>query len=136
MISKILFTAAIIALVYWLAKNRTQRTRDVQAREAPRAPARQLPAASRAPRLLAYGLLIIMLSGSLGFIYLQWRDRYQIISIRVINTNTGGSVNYQARRGDVEQRSFETLDGRRVVLAAVERMELGAGGAESAERRP
>jgi len=48
-----------------------------------------------------------------------------VVSVRVINANTGSSVSYQARRGDVKDRSLETVDGRRVVLAAVERLEFG-----------
>ena len=44
--------------------------------------------------------------------------------MRVINANTGEGVTYQARREDVAGRSFRTLDGRRITLADVERMEL------------
>jgi len=129
MITKILFTAAVIAIVYLLARSRAQRTQAVQrqeARSAPR-PAQPAPAAAgeRMPRYLAYALLGIMLAGSGTFIFMEWRDQYRVVTVRVINTNNGNSVIYQARRGDVKDRSLETLDGRRVVLAAVERLEFG-----------
>lgn len=129
MITKILFTAAVIAIVYLLARSRSRRTQAVRRLEAPSAtrPVQPAPAApvDKLPRYLAYALLGIMLAGSGLFIFLEWRDQYQVVSVRVINTNTGSSITYQARRGDVKDRSLETLDGRRVVLAAVDRMELG-----------
>lgn len=126
MITKILFTAAVIAIVYLVAKNRSQ-----GAGGAPSA--RSIPPAGRTRRsakpdpllrYLAYGLLGVMLLGSGTFIFMEWQDQYRVITVRVINTNTGDALTYQARRGDVKDRSFSTLDGRRVVLAAVERLEL------------
>lgn len=130
MITKILFTAAVIAIVYLLARSRAQRTQAVQrqeARSAPRTAQRAQAAApgERMPRYLAYALLGLMLAGSGTFIFMEWRDQYRVVTVRVINTNNGNSVLYRARRGDVKDRSLETLDGRRVVLAAVERLEFG-----------
>lgn len=130
MITKILFTAAVIAIVYLLARTRSRRSGALQRprvrtlpRSAPSAPA--VPG-ERLPRYLAYALLGIMLAGSTVFIFMEWRDQYRVVTVRVINTNNGNSVTYQARRGDVKDRSLETIDGRRVVLAAVERLEFGA----------
>jgi hypothetical protein len=125
MISKLLFTAAVIALVYLLAKGRAERARTVRRAEPPAAAALPRPS-DRTARWLAYGLLGVMLAGSALFVFLQWQDQYRVVTVRVVNANTGRSVSYQARRGDVGERSFQTLDGRRVVLASVERMELGA----------
>ncbi len=129
MITKILFTAAVIAIVYLLARTRTRRSGALQRHEALIAPrsARPAPATSgeRIPRYLAYALLGTMLAGSAAFIFMDWRDQYRVVIVRVINTNNGNSVTYQARRGDVKDRSLETIDGRRVVLASVERLEFG-----------
>jgi hypothetical protein len=47
-----------------------------------------------------------------------------VVSIQVINATTGQVTTYRARRDEIEGRQFETLDGRRVTLAAVERMVL------------
>ena len=128
MITKILFTAAVIAIVYLLAKGRTQRRQAPPRREAlsgPRKPQDRAAAHGRLPQYLAYTLLGVMLAGSGSFIFMEWRDQYRIVTVRVINTNTGTSVTYQARRGDVADRSLDTIDGRRVVLAEVERLEFG-----------
>ncbi len=126
MIIKILFTAAVIALVYLVARNRDAAGRRATVAGRPARLAKPELADTRVPRYLSYGLLGIMLAGSSVFIFLEWRDQYRVVSVRVVNTNTGQSVDYRARRGDVADRSFETLDGRRVVLAAVERLEVGA----------
>jgi hypothetical protein len=127
MIGKILLTAAVIAAVVLFARSRSER-RNAAPRRAPArlAAAPHTPAAERLPRYLAYALLLLMLGGSAVFVFLEWRDQYRVVTVRVVNTNTGSSVIYQARRGEVEDRSFETLDGRRIVLAAVERLELGS----------
>lgn len=130
MITKILFTAAVIAIVYLLARTRAQGSRELQRHQTPTAAgsAESAPMTSgeRMPRYLAYILLGTMLAGSTTFIFMDWRDQYRVVTVRVINTNNGNSVTYQARRGDVKDRSLQTIDGRRVVLAAVERLEFGA----------
>ena len=128
MIGKILFTAAVIAIVYLLAKGRGRRQQSVRHQESLPGPHKtnsRVDSPDRIPRFLGYILLGIMLAASCTFIFMEWRDQYRVVTVRVINTNTGGSVTYQARRGDVDDRSLETIDGRRVVLAEVERMELG-----------
>lgn len=81
---------------------------------------------ARLPRIAAWSLIGVMLGGSALMLYVQWEDGYRVVPVRVINTNTGRSVTYQARRAEVGERSFRTIDGTRVTLAEVERLELGA----------
>lgn len=128
MITKILFTAAVIAIVYLLAKGRAQRGQAKTRRDALPGPTKSQDRAvspDRLPHYLAYALLGVMLAGSGIFIFTEWSDQYRVVTVRVINTNTGNTVTYEARRGDVRDRSLETTDGRRVVLAEVERLEFG-----------
>ena len=75
-------------------------------------------------RALAYGLVSVMIAGTGLYLFQGWVAGREAITVRVINANTGKSVTYQARREDVAGRSLRTLDGRRVTLADVERMEL------------
>jgi hypothetical protein len=130
MITKILFTAAIIAIVMLYAGGKA-RGRDVAARTPDpgrtqaSSPAAESLKTRNLARYLAYALLGVMLAGSGTFLFLQWQDHYRVVSVRVVNTNTGRSESFQARRGDVEDRAFVTLDGRRVVLSGIERLELG-----------
>ena len=120
MITKILFTIAVIGAVVLF-------TRYFAGRQGPRpaapAPGRARPAAP--VRLAAYGVIVLIVAASALWIVLEWRSAHEILRIRVINSATGVAAEYEAYRSDIEQRSFRTVDGRRVNLAEVERLEVG-----------
>ncbi len=77
------------------------------------------------PKLAAYTLLFIMLVGSGYFVFRQWEESWRVVTVYVVNSDTGREVSYQAYKGEVGERSFKTTDGRLINLAPVERMELG-----------
>jgi len=124
MITKILFTAAVIGVVFFLLGRRS-RTRPQKALTT-RVSSHEQSAliSSRFTRVAAYAVVATMVVASALFVYREWEDAYRIVNIRVINARTGGMVTYQAHKRDVEGRRFLTLDGRLVTLAEVERMEL------------
>jgi hypothetical protein len=68
-------------------------------------------------------LMLLALTGAGFYIYHQWMDSYQEVTIRVIDSQTGKEIHFKAYKGDIDGRSFVTLDGRRVTLAESERME-------------
>ena len=125
MFTKILLTLGVIAIAWLVVSNRARRERVSAASSSTRLAAPPTGRRDGALRLAAYGLVVLMILGSGVFLYLQWRDEYRIVNVEVINTQTGRSVSYQARRGDVEARSFLTLDGRLVNVAETERIEMG-----------
>jgi len=121
MVTKILFTAAVFVIVYLAFRTRLRR---------PPAPAggNYLPPRGdrpRLPRVAAWSLVVLMLLATGMFLYAEWREAYQVVTVRVINSHTGVARSYRARLKDVQGRSFATLDGRMVTLADVESMELG-----------
>lgn len=119
MLSKILLTLSILLVIYGAVRSRLRAGRVRQGLQlTPRPPL--IPLAW--VKFLAYGLLVAMVSGSMLLLYLGWEEGRKVVGVRVINANTGAMVLYQARRADVEGRQFTTLDGRRVLLAEVERM--------------
>ena len=77
------------------------------------------------PQAAAYAVLLVMLLASGYFVYRQWNESWKVVEVHVINAGSGREVTYQAYKGDIEDRSFKTTDGRIVRLAEVERMELG-----------
>ena len=121
MLGKLLLTLAVIAGAYAVIRAR-MRAADPNASRAaaPRPPLVPPPLL----RNLAFGLVVMMVTGSLLWLYLDWEARREVVSVQVINANTGQITNYQARRGEIGQRGFETLDGRRVELSDVDRMVL------------
>lgn len=125
MISKLLLTLVVIGIAWLVIRNRSRTSRISSPEQAARLSAPAPRVDNRTPRLAAYALILFMVLTSAFFLYLKWRDEYRIVTVQVINTQTGDVVTYQARRGDVEGRHFETLDGRIVTVAGVERIEMG-----------
>lgn len=114
MISKILFTLAVIAGVVLLVKLR---------RRAP-APAPVPDETAQGFRWLALFAVALILIGSAFFIWQTWRDASEELVLRVVDTRTGQVTEYRAYRSDIDGRSFRTLDGRRITLAETERLEV------------
>jgi hypothetical protein len=118
MIGKILLTLAVVLGAWFVIRARMTRGGPATS-ETHRPPPLVPPAALRA---VAYGLVAVLVAGSLMWLYLDWEAGRGLVTVRVINANTGQETSYQARREDVGGRHFTTLDGRRVNLAEVERM--------------
>ncbi len=120
MLLKILLTIAVVFGAMFVLRKRKP---GVQQLAVPLTPQpKTMP--PRLPHYAAYGLVSVMLAGAIYFIYLEWVESHQIVTVRIIDTRSGNSVNYEAHRGDVAARSLLTLDGKMVSLAEVERMEF------------
>jgi len=126
MFGKLLLTAAVILGAFLAVRGRMQRSRDVAAAAPPSTPREPLVPAGTF-KALSYGLVVVMVAGSLLWLYLDYEAGREVVTVRVINANTGEATTYMARRADVKGRRFTTLDGRPVTLSDVDRMELGAG---------
>ena len=125
MFMKLLLTLGVIFVAWLVLRNRSRRNRLPAVGQAPRLQPPQTRGSERLPRLAAYALITGMLLASAVVLYLQWRDEYRVVTVRVINTQTGQVLTYEARRGDVAQHRFQTLDGRTVYVAEIERIEVG-----------
>ena len=117
MLTKLLFTALIIAGAVVYIRHRSA--------SGQRGSNRQTPTASAWYwRVLPGGLLAVLLGvGALVF-WLEWQEEHRIFTLRVIDSRTGQVTTYPVYRDAVEGRRFQTVDGRIVTLADVERMEL------------
>jgi len=74
----------------------------------------------------AYVFMAIMVIAASVMIYLELSDSYATVTVHVINTQNGTRSSYQARRQDIQGSSFITLDGRKVYVAGIERIEVEA----------
>ncbi len=122
MITKLLLTLGVIAVAWLVVRNRQRRMSAMAAEPRLSAPSRTPPSSTW--RWVGYTLGVLMILGSGLFLYLEWQDRYRVVTVSVINTQTGERSDYQAHRMDVESRSFITLDGVEINVAATERIEL------------
>jgi hypothetical protein len=122
MLTKILFTAAVIAVVVALMRFRRQREALVS-RDEPRLVNPPKEKKGMPIGWLASAAVSLMLIASGVLLYNHWQDSNVVISVRVVDASSGKSETYRAYRGDVDDREFVTVDGVRVVLADTERLE-------------
>ena len=120
MFSKIILTLAVILGAYAVIRARMGRSGETAGSAPPPRPL--VPA--KTLRVIAFALVACMVAGSLTWLYLDWEDGNQIVTVEIINANTGAVTTYAARRRDVRGRQFITLDGHPVSLADVDRMVL------------
>lgn len=120
MIGKILLTLCVIVLAWLVIRNRQRRMAMIAARP----PAGPAASGSGSWRLGVYLFVAAMVLVSGVLIYQRWQHGDRVVTVRVVDTQSGRSVTYQARRKDVEERHFVTLDGREVSVAETERIEL------------
>lgn len=125
MLNKILFTVFVASVVMGIARWRGKRAQVplVNVTPPPQPAARPMPAWVRPA---AYGFAAMVVVGSSLWYYSAWQDDQQIVIIRVINTGSGESATYQARKGSIDGRRFRTTDGFVVRVADAERIEVQA----------
>ena len=121
MLTKVLLTLLVIVGAALVLRGRMEGRPGVR-REGARAPARPRPPLHL--RLLPYGLVLAALSIGAFFYWMEWKEEHRLFTVRVIDTRSGEVRTYPVYRNQVHGRGFETVDGRVVELADVERMEL------------
>lgn len=120
MLTKLLLTIGVIVAVVLIF--RTHRPTPAQPPR-PQSTATGRPALS-ATRLSAWLLIAVIVGITLAATAWQWFQTEDVMTVRVINSNTGDSVSYQVYRHDAGARRFQTVDGRTITVAEVERMEI------------
>jgi hypothetical protein len=120
MLTKILFTALVIAVVYAVYRARSGAPATGPRRLAPVAPD------NRFGRIAAYGFIGVLILVSSIFYYLHWREEHRVISIRVIDSGSGEATTYRAYRKSIKEsgKRFQSLDGRTVIVGDAERVEI------------
>ncbi len=114
MLTKLLFTALVVAMVYAIYRSRS--------RIGPQRSQPGAPVDNRFGRLVSYGFVgVLMAISAIGY-YFHWRSQHEVVSVRVIGG--GNPTTYQVYRHSVDRRVLKTVDGRTVVLGAADRLEL------------
>jgi hypothetical protein len=120
MLTKILFTALVIAVVYVVYRSRF-RIPSTAAR-----PAAEATNGNPFGRIAAYGFVGVLILISSIFYFLHWREEHQVISIRVIDSGSGQTTTYRAYHKSIRDngKRFESLDGKTVIIGTAERVEI------------
>lgn len=119
MLTKLLLTLAIIAAAYLFLRYRRR-----QASAGPRVEPAADESVRRTFSQLAAALLVVITIMIGAFFLHRWYDDRTLMEVRVIDTRSGEVSRYQAYKGDLEGRSFLTIEGRAVSIADSERMEV------------
>lgn len=116
MLTKILFTIVVVVGValFFRTKNEPAAARETAA---------PVDEAAPSTRTLAYILIAILVTISIGVFFYKWQQDNRIVNIRV-TTESGEVVNYQARHKDIDGRRFLSLDGVQVTLGTGDRVEM------------
>ena len=117
MITKILFTLGVIMVCMWVLSTRAKPE------------LRQVvnPAVERKKKLFrnaAIAFMGVMLVAAGSMIYLEVDKRSEIVTVHVINTQSGASKSYRVRKDEIHGDGFTTMDGLQVFVAGIERIEI------------
>ncbi len=122
MLGKFLVTVAVIYIAYLVVRSRYQGSVPQEHAET-RLANRGEPLLSRgAIKAAAYVVVAVMLFGSGFYLFQSWDRQHQVVEVQVVNPYNGDVQRYEARRGDIEGRTFRTLDGRLIRIAEMERL--------------
>jgi hypothetical protein len=128
MFTKLLLTATVILVAWLVVRNRWRAGGDEHPRAGAECDQRSSALGPLMPRgavrLAAYGLVVLMLVGTALYLFQDWQRAREIVQLQVVNVYTGAVERYEAQRSDISQRSFVTLDGRRIQIAEMERLIL------------
>ncbi|OMH38058.1 hypothetical protein [Motiliproteus sp. MSK22-1] len=126
MLTKILLTALIIVGCYtYLRYKRNLEQGDISSQRLKgddNTPTPAIP--STVVRWLATGLVFLSVAGAVGFFIYDWNDSRTLLEVKVINPQSGEQIRYQVYKGDMEERSFKTIQGQQVRIANTERLEV------------
>ena len=117
MISKILITLGVIMACVWM----------LSARVKPELRTVRNPAAARRKKQMRNGaiaFMIVMVIAAGVMIYLEVDERSAVVTVHVINTQSGVTKSYRAMKNEIHSDGFTTLDGVQVFVAGIERIEI------------
>ena len=118
MVTKILITLLVIAGCYLYLKRRNS-SASQQQRPSGETDAEQLPV-----KMIAVFLLVLSVMGTLSYVGYRWYDSHTLLDVRIINPANDSEVIYQVYKGDLDNRSFTTVQGQTVRISASERLEI------------
>lgn len=116
MITKILLTLVVLIAAYLYLKRRGVKQSEVRQQE----PASQddLPF-----RMIAIVFLLLSFVVTCGFFAYNWLDGRQMLEVTLTAPDQTEQV-YKVYKADLEERSFQTVDGQIIRISAQERMQI------------
>ena len=119
MISKILITLGVIVACMMMLSARGKPNQKLKTIPNPEAERNR-----KLMRNFAFAFMGVMAIAASIMIYLEVDRNQAIVTVRVINTQSGESKSYRVMRNDIHNDGFTTTDGVEVFVAGVERIEI------------
>ena len=119
-ISKILLTLGVIVACMMLLSARAKP-------ELKTIPNPETERNKKAMRYTAVAFMLLMLVAAGVTIYLEHDRGSGVVTVHVINTQSGAKKSYRVKKSDVRSDGFTTLEGMQVFVAGIERIEIEAG---------
>ena len=119
MLTKILFTIAVIIVVLFVYQARFKAT--IQPNKRVKTPE---PSSFKPSKWVIYSIAGVLAVASGVVYFFKWQADNTVINIRVVSTQEEQATTYKARQKDIKGRTFTTLDGRLVTLGDADRIEL------------
>ena len=117
MLTKIIFTLAVIVIVALIFRTKTGPTRLRHTIDTDK------DSGGVSARFVAYTVLSLVIATSALVFVLHWNEQHRIMNIQVTDSQ-GQSVTYQAYKKSIDGRRFTTLDNVAVTLGADDRIEI------------
>ena len=117
MISKILITLGVIVACMMM----------LSARAKPKLKTIPNPAVERNKKLMrnsAFAFMGVMAIAASVMIYLEVDNRNAVVTVNVINTQSGSSKSYRVMKNDIHSDGLTTTEGVQVFVAGIERIEI------------
>ena len=119
MIGKILITLGVIMACMMLLSARAKP-------ELKTVPNPETERNKKAMRYTAYAFMLAMVIAAGVAIYFEVGRGGNVVTVHVINTQSGAKKSYRVKKSDVRSDGFTTLKGRQVFIAGIERIEIEA----------
>ncbi len=120
MIAKILLTVGVILACMMLLSSRAKP-------ELKTIPNPEAERNRKAMRYTAFAFMLAMVIAAGVMIYLEVDRGSNVLTVHVINTQSGAKQSYRVKKSELRSDGFTTLDGLQVFVAGIERIEIEAG---------
>ena len=124
MITKILVTALIIAACYVYLRHQRQKQIGTSAQTKSATAVTNKNTVTSQFKWLAISLVVLTACAAIGFFIYNLMDDRRVLNVKITNPHNSEVVTYQVYKGDMQERSFETLQGQQVRISSSERIEI------------
>lgn len=124
MLTKILVTALVIVACFAYVRYQRGKNSTTTGQDSSVASSEKKPNLSAQFQWLAGGLIVLTAAAAIGFFIYNWMDDHRVMTVNIINPQSGNVVSYQVYKGDLQERSFKTLQGQQIRISSAERLEV------------